>query len=40
MRVVLAMVLFVSLASWVWLDAAASGAINAPISVELNIHYR
>jgi hypothetical protein len=40
MRVVLAVILFIGLAAWVWLDAAASGAITAPIKVDINISYR
>jgi hypothetical protein len=40
MRIVLAIVLFAGLAGWVWVDAAASGAINAPIKVNINITYR
>jgi hypothetical protein len=39
MRVLFAIVLFVGLAGWVWVDAAASGAINPPIKLEVNISY-
>lgn len=40
MRVVLAVILFMGLAGWVWMDAAASGAINPPIKLALTVNYR
>ncbi len=40
MRVLLAVMMFAGLAGWVWVDAAASGAIEAPIKLEVSISYR
>jgi hypothetical protein len=40
MRVILAIAVFMSLAGWVWVDAAASGAIKSPIKIYIDIEYR
>ena len=40
MRIVLAIAVFMSLAGWVWVDAAASGAIASPIKINIDIQYR
>lgn len=37
MRIILAVMIFVSLAGWVWVDAAASGALNTPIKLKIEV---
>lgn len=37
MRLMLAVCMFMGLAGWVWVDAAASGAIDAPVKIEITL---